>query len=285
MFALAIIGTAGVIARDWRQGVVFAVFPLAYMLYFSTQGTMVVRNLLAVAPFWAIAAARGAGILCQFLERNRFESTAQLPRPAFARTVWVGLLCVTVGLNASWLIGSAESIVSRHTDRFVREASQYVCTHLDTKFLLSPRIKHDLTAVGSSPLNVVDDPLKAGAVVLYAREGMLRWHDWPANRPGLTQATFGPREVNFDMYPNWWGDDRIVVITRARAEQLGLRIAGVSKDTAPASEPLVVRRTNRPETDRLRPQRTRCPAHGCYRWSIPVRSSRQVRLKPFLVRS
>ena len=128
MFALAIIGTAGVIARDWRQGAVFAVFPLAYMLYFSTQGTMVVRNLLAVAPFWAIAAARGAGMLGQFLERSRFESTAQLPRPAFARAVWVGLLCVTVGLNASWLIASAESIVSRHTDRFVREASQY-CSH------------------------------------------------------------------------------------------------------------------------------------------------------------
>ena len=245
MFALAIIGTAGVIARDWRQGAVFAVFPLAYMLYFSTQGTMVVRNLLAVAPFWAIAAARGAGMLGQFLERSRFESTAQLPRPAFARAVWVGLLCVTVGLNASWLIASAESIVSRHTDRFVREASQYVRTHPDTKFLLSPRIKRDLTVVGPSPHNVTDDPIEADAFVLYAREGMLRWHDWPANRRALTQASFGPREVNFDFYPNWWGDDRILVINRARAKELGLRIAGISEDTAPASEPLVVRRTTK----------------------------------------
>jgi 4-amino-4-deoxy-L-arabinose transferase-like glycosyltransferase len=243
MFALAIIGTAGVIARDWRQGAVFVVFPLAYMLYFSTQGTMVVRNLLAMAPFWAIAAARGAGMLGQFLERNRFESTAQLPRPAFARAVWVGLLCVTVGLNTSWLIASAESIVSRHTDRFVREASQYVRTHPDTKFLLSPRIKRDLIVVGPSPQNITDDPGEAHAFVLYAREGMLRWHDWPANRRGLTQACFGPREVNFDMYPNWWGDDRIVVIDRLRATEIGLRIAGVTEDARPASEPLMVRRT------------------------------------------
>ena len=181
----------------------------------------------------------------EFLGRSRYEPAAQLPRPAFARAVWVGLLCVTVGLNASWLIASAESIVSRHTDRFVREASQYVRTHPDTKFLLSPRIKRDLTVVGPSPHNVTDDPIEADAFVLYAREGMLRWHDWPANRRGLTQACFGPREVNFDMYPNWWGDDRILVINRARAKELGLRIAGISEDTAPASEPLVVRRTTK----------------------------------------
>jgi hypothetical protein len=243
MFALAITGTAGVVARDWREGAVFVVFPLAYVLYFSTQGTMVVRNLLAVAPFWAIAAARGAGMLGQFLERNRVESTTQLSRPTFARALWVGLLCITVGLNASWLVASAESIVSRHTDRFVREASQYVRTHPDTKFLLSPRIKHDLTVVEPSPHNVTDDPIEADAFVIYAREGMLRWHDWPANRRGLTQACFGPREVNFDMYPNWWGDDRILVINRTRAKEIGLRIAGISEDTAPAPEPLVVRRT------------------------------------------
>ena len=262
MFALAITGTVGVFARDWREGAVFVVFPLAYVLYFSTQGTMVVRNLLAVAPFWAIAAARGAGMLGQFLERNRVQSTTQLPRPAFARALWVGLLCITVGLNASWLVASAESIVSRHTDRFVREASQYVRTHPDTKFLLSPRIKHDLTVVEPSPHNVTDDPIEADAFVIYAREGMLRWHDWPANRRGLTQASFGPREVNFDMYPNWWGDDRILVINRTRAKEIGLRIAGISEDTAPPHEPLVVRRTTEyaaaPSADSL-PSSWTCP--------------------------
>ena len=188
---------------------------------------------------------------------------AQLPRPALARAVWAGLLCVTLGLNASWLIASAESIVARHTDRFVRETSEYVRTHPGTKFLLSPRVKRDLTVVGPSPHNVTDDPIEADAFVLYAREGMLRWHDWPANRRGLTQASFGPREVNFDMYPNWWGDDRILVINRARAKELGLRIAGISEDTAPAPEPLRGSTHNQIRgPHRLRFQRTRCPARG-----------------------
>jgi hypothetical protein len=221
------------------------VFPLIYMLYFSTQGTMVVRNLLAVAPFWAIAAARGAGMLGQFLGRNRSQPTAQLAGPALARGLWVGLLCVMLGLNASWLIASAESIVARHSDRFVRQASEYIHTHPNTKFLLSPRVKRDLPVVGPSPHNITDDPGEAHAFVLYAREGMLRWHDWPANRRALTQACFGPREVNFNMYPNWWGDDRILVINPTRAKEMGLRIAGISKDTAPAPEPLVIRRTSK----------------------------------------
>ena len=60
-------------------------FPLVYMLYFSTQGTMVVRNLLAVAPFWAIAAARGAGMLGQFLGRNRSRTDGSTARPGFWR--------------------------------------------------------------------------------------------------------------------------------------------------------------------------------------------------------
>jgi 4-amino-4-deoxy-L-arabinose transferase-like glycosyltransferase len=245
MFALATIGTARMIAQDWRQGAVFMVFPVFYMLYFSTQGTMVVRNLLAVAPFWAVAAARGAGMVGEFLGCNRDEPAAQLPRAALARGVWAGLLCGALGLNAWWLIVSAESIVARHTDRFVREAAEYVRAHPGTKFLLSPRIKRDAAVVGPPLDNVTVDPGEADAFVLYAREGMRRWHDWPANRRGLTQACFGPREVNFDMYPNWWGDDRIVVINRRRAKEMGLRIAGISEDTAPAPEPVVVRRTTK----------------------------------------
>jgi hypothetical protein len=265
MFALALIGTASMIAQDWRQGTVFLVFPVIYLLYFSTQGTMVVRNLLAVAPFWAVAAARGAGMVSEFLRRNRDEPAAQLPRPALARGVWAGLLCVALGLNASQLIASAESIVARHTDRFVREVAEYVRAHPGTKFLLSPRVKCDVTVVGQSLHNVTDDPGEANAFVLYAREGMRRWHDWPANRRGLTQACFGPREVNFDMYPNWWGDDRIVVINRSRAKGMGLRIAGISEDTAGAPEPVVTRCTTKYATPSARISADSLPSS----WALP----------------
>ena len=67
------------------------------------------------------------------------------------------------------------------------------------------------------PGHVVDDARRAERLALYASEGMTRWQEWPANRPGLTERWFGPREVNFDMYPNWWGDDRIIVMSRRQA--------------------------------------------------------------------
>jgi hypothetical protein len=143
-----------------------------------------------------------------------------------------------VCFNAAWLISSAESIVARHTDRFVREAAEYVRMRPGSRYLLSPRVTADVAQVAPSLSNVTGAAADADAFVLYAREGMRRWHDWPASRRGLTRAWFGPREVNFDIYPNWWGDDRIVVIDKNRARDIGLRIAGISEDATPADEPV-----------------------------------------------
>ena len=38
------------------------------------------------------------------------------------------------------------------------------------------------------------------------------------------------------MYPEWWGDDRILVISHHRSDEIGLHIAGISNDTVPAAE-------------------------------------------------
>ena len=62
----------------------------------------------------------------------------------------------------------------------------------------------------------------ADRVLLYAGEGFEHWQDWPANNPWLTEQWFGPYEVNFNIYPNWWGDDRIIELTEARARKLGI---------------------------------------------------------------
>ena len=232
IFVLAIVGISSLMIHNWRAAAVLLAFPIAYVLYFSTQQAMVVRNLLAVAPFLAIAAAVGAGAIKSFL-RQRAQTTAAFPGEKFVEVLWVGLLAAVLCWNALWLVGSANSIIARHSDQFIREAAQYVRIHSSTKFLLSPRVKRDIAIVQPGLDNITADLNQADAFVLYAREGMHRWHDWPANRPNLTQACFGPREINFNMYPGWWGDDRILVISRRRAEQIGLHIAGISADTPP----------------------------------------------------
>jgi 4-amino-4-deoxy-L-arabinose transferase-like glycosyltransferase len=238
IFALVIIGVVSLMRQNWREGIVLLGFPLFYLLYFSVQRAMVVRNLLAVMPFFGIAAARGACMIGEFLGGNQEASGVQLHRTPLWRLAWAGLLGVALCLNASWLILSAESIVARHTDRFVREAAHYVRERSDTKFLLSPRLAQEVTMVSSPLANLTSDPGQADIFLLYAREGMRRWHDWPANRRDLTEACFGPREVNINMYPNWWGDDHIVVINRYQAEAISLHIAGISQD--PVAVPATV---------------------------------------------
>ena len=98
-------------------------------------------------------------------------------------------------------------------------------------------MKLELSQIDSSLSNLADTVSDAESFVIYAREGMRRCADWPASRRDLASVWFGPREVNFDMYPNWWGDDRIVIIDRRRATEIGLYIAGISEDSTPLSEP------------------------------------------------
>jgi hypothetical protein len=71
---------------------------------------------------------------------------------------------------------------------------------------------------------VTDDSTEADYVMLYASEGMRHWHDWPANNFWLTATWFGPYEINFNAYPNWWGDDRIIVIPMALAKRIGILV-------------------------------------------------------------
>jgi 4-amino-4-deoxy-L-arabinose transferase-like glycosyltransferase len=206
VFGLSLIGIYAV-AREGKVGVVLLSFPALYAAYFATQRAMVVRNLLVVVPFLAIVAARGATWVW---ERRR---GASLVRP-----LTVGLLAMVILVNSGWLIWAAETIVDRRTDRFVRETASYLSSVATSPVWVSPRLRIHLARLGwVKPGHVVDDPRGAERLALYASEGMTRWQEWPANRPGLTERWFGPREVNFDIYPNWWGDDRIIVMSRRQA--------------------------------------------------------------------
>jgi 4-amino-4-deoxy-L-arabinose transferase-like glycosyltransferase len=129
IFALALIGIVSVMRFNLREGVVFLVFPLFYLLLFSMQRAMVVRNLLAVMPFFAVVAARGASVIGESFGGNQAVPASLSRRPSWRLAVWIALLAVTLGTNASWLIASAESIAARHTDRFVREAAEYIRGH------------------------------------------------------------------------------------------------------------------------------------------------------------
>jgi len=210
VFVLAMIGCWAMIRESTRTAALFLSFPVVYLLYFSMQKVMIARNLLVVIPFFGVAAARGAAVIWARAERAP-------ARAAFALLVVSGL-----ALNGTWLVYSAETIAQRRTDRFIDEAAAYIRSHSHTVYFLSSRVRLQLTSHGTFA-NVTDDPAEADRIVFYATEAMPSWRDWPANRPWLT-TSFGPREINFNMYPSWWGDDRIVVMETRDALRLDLLV-------------------------------------------------------------
>jgi hypothetical protein len=179
---------------------------------------MVVRNLLVLAPFLAILAAHGAAWVWSAAEREGRAAKG-------ARAGLTALLAIALLVNAWWLWHAASTIRERKSDRFAREALAYVRERPSSTFYVSPRVRTHFALLGAGSLaNVTPDPSHAEHVVFYAHEGVRRYKDWRANRLRLTERWFGPYEVNFNVYPNWWGDDRIVVMSAAKAKGLGLLV-------------------------------------------------------------
>jgi 4-amino-4-deoxy-L-arabinose transferase-like glycosyltransferase len=238
-FALCIIGGYALVKECPKTAFLFLCFPILYILYFSMQRTMLVRNLLVVVPYMAILAARGTAFLWEHLKlkgkiRGSIGSLKlNIPQAGLGIVIVISLL-----LNAGWLIYAAETIVDRKTDRFVREAAAYISAEQGKRFFLSPRLRVHLSRLGSIQFpNVTDDPTQAEQVIFYASEGMRHWLDWPANRPRLTKTWFGPYEVNFNIYPDWEGDDRIIVMSMARAEEIGILVVGNNQTIASRAVP------------------------------------------------
>ena len=233
-FVLCIIGSYALVKECPKTAMLFLCFPSLYILYFCMQRAMVVRNLLVIVPFIAILVARGTAFLWEYLKLKSRTGISigrckiNLFQACFATVIITSLL-----VNAVWLLYAAETIVARKTDRFVRETAAYISTEKEKRFFLSPRVWVHLSRLESSQFpNVTDDPTQAEQVIFYASEGMKHWRDWPANRPRLTKNWFGPYEVNFNMYPNWEGDDRIIVMSIAQAKEIGILVVENTQTTS-----------------------------------------------------
>jgi hypothetical protein len=220
LFGFSLIGGVALIREDRVMATVVLSFPLLYFLYFSIQRAMVARNLLVLVPFLAVLAARGVVTVWNWT----LVIPSQERRTAgFARGILCAVIIMTLSVNIGWLVYAAGTIVDRHSTRFAGNAIKHIEQESWNRFYLSPLVRVHLEQVAQDmPTNVTSEVGEANRVLLYASEGLPHWQDWPANRPDLTERWFGPYEVNFNFYPNWWGDDRIIEMTSQRASELGI---------------------------------------------------------------
>ena len=200
LFSLLAILGAALLWRESRP--VFAllvVLPLVYLSYMASHRVLFVRNLLFLAPFGALLAARGAGYVA-----------GRLPRAAAAG--WCSLLALALVANAGTLIASAEEIRGRGADALGHDLASYLGAHPDQRFHLSKHARRSLLEAGLEvPAHAEYPEAQADAIACTPDE--LRGHLlWPANAPPGLLATIGPRSVNYRWYTTW-NEPWIAVVT------------------------------------------------------------------------
>ncbi|MEP6653452.1 MAG: glycosyltransferase family 39 protein [Myxococcales bacterium] len=212
--ASALLGAVMWVRKDRRFAIILLSFPLLFLIFFCAKYRVAIaRNYLVLAPFICLLAARGLG-----------EVMNRLPARWGKWSLGSALAAVAI-LQAIWLIRAGESV--RHVDQkaYVRQAIAYVADHPKTRFRISDRIRavvNELKLV--VPANVTSAP-DFQSVVLFLKGDMGYPEHLITNDPWLTQATFGPHEVNTEYYSVWGGHDRVAVMTRAKARQSRLPCA------------------------------------------------------------
>lgn len=201
-FVAAVAGAAALVARRrWAAVAVVALFPILYVGYFASQVVMLVRNLLAVAPFLAVLAAVG-------LDRW-LDATAGRPWGKPAR--WATAVGVAVALagNAVYLASAADAAARRDEPAGqVAAARDYLAGHPELAVYPTEPVAADLglpliPATGTRPV-----------VLAFAREDG-DTSAWPANVRGLVEHTFGSLAYDVDYAPDWWGNALLLLVDAA----------------------------------------------------------------------
>ena len=212
LFLFVVPGIYALFEENRWEMVLILSFPLTYILFFSIQSVMVVRNLLVITPFLAIITTRGMVFVWSRIKYKQL------------RVVLLILVTLAMLVNIGWIIYSAGTIADRDSSRFLHEMTQYIDKHPGTVFFVSALVWEDLEKIdGNQRFNIIrSDFNQADMILLYASEGVESLLDWPRNKPGLATTIFGPWEVNFDYYPTWEGNDRILLMPIEKAKEIGV---------------------------------------------------------------
>ena len=221
---LALVGAVSSWRRDKAEAALILLFPLAWLLFFSTQKVLFVRNLLPLAPCFALLSARGLSYIS-----SSMPGRAQLIPVALG----VGLLCT----NANWLYAASESIVQKNRDEANAKTAlgelllwlSYPESERDGReVFLSEALARDLYGENNQklPYGCTVDPNKETELAAF-RPFEVALGAFPgdptgtlqSNLPGCLVASFGPKEVNWEWYTTW-REPRIVVIERSFLEPL-----------------------------------------------------------------
>ena len=73
---------------------------------------------------------------------------------------------------------------------------------------------------GKDRTNVTRNLSDGASIAVFFAHEVQPWQKWEANRFNYTRHWIGPYEVNFDYYPSWTANDRLVIMSVERAMKL-----------------------------------------------------------------
>ncbi|MCA8980130.1 MAG: hypothetical protein H6831_08415 [Planctomycetes bacterium] len=187
---LALVGAV----HAWRESkplfALLVLLPLVYLLFVGTKRVLFVRNLLFLAPFMALLATRGAGLIARSL-------------PYRAAVAFSVLLALGWTANAWTLMQAADEIRERGPAELGRSLADHLDRHPDRRYHLTKGALRCLAEAGlEAPENARFPETEANAIACLPDD--LRGHlMWPANVPDRLLAAIGPRSVNYGWYTTW----------------------------------------------------------------------------------
>jgi hypothetical protein len=194
------------------QAAVFLSFPVIYIAYMTTQRVLIVRNVLVVAPYLAVAAARGVRIAPR-LAPARFRAAAVVGV--------VVLSAVGLGTNAVWLYRAAESVVRSTPNSAVADFRRYFASRPAGTVFASTGVRSALQAQNFDVSRLAVRAAQARELAFYPYEPS---EPRSSNLWRLSSTWFGPYELNWNRYTDWGGFQRIVLTNAGRARSLGVRL-------------------------------------------------------------
>lgn len=200
-FVMSLIGIVSLLKNNKKTAFLFLCFPLLYIVLFSCQKAMIVRNYLVLIPFFAILSSRG----CIFLYSKL--------RYRYHRILFSMFIVALLLINAFWLIKAANSIRIRNRVNYIEQLVRYIDRRQNILFFVSRPVEKALISFDRKmrPNVIRSFSNKAKASIFYSFE-LNSCESCLANKFNYTWLWFGPYEVNFNYYPDWGGDTRIIVM-------------------------------------------------------------------------
>lgn len=194
IFLFALTGIASVLIRKkWFLNGLFLTM-LIYVIYVSSFRVMIVRNLLYVLPFFAVLAGLGFDFISKSIPNYKSGYVFRL------------LIFLMLIYSCTHVIAASLTIKNKSRINSAREIEKYMKANSDKEFILSSKVSSRLKV----PKNTEVNPSERSYLVFYKNE--VPFQLYKANKRDQFTEVIGIEDINFDYYPTWCGEDRIIIM-------------------------------------------------------------------------